>query len=222
MTATNGFENITIPTYIINFKERTEQFAHIKEQFNGKPEFCVQFVEACQHKNEAIGLWQTMLKIVNIAIANDDDVIIVCEDKHEFTDSYSKDYLLNNIIEASDQGAEILSGGVGSFGYSIPLTANRFWINPFQSTQFIVLYKSIFAKMLKYKFKKTDVTDLVMAGLTSHKMVLYPYISRQKDFSNSVSLPLHNGQQGSVQQMFALTEGRLAKMQQAHLKYLRN
>lgn len=219
MPANNSFNNIAIPTYVINLKARGERRAHILRQFEGKPEFSVQLIEACENKIGTVGLWQSMLKIIHLAIENDDDVIIISEDDHEFTEAYHWDYLLNNIIEAHKQGAEILSGGIGHFGYAVPITANRFWVNPFQSTQFIALYKNIFPKMLKYKFKKTDAADLVLASLTSHKMVLYPYISRQKDFGYSDITPQHNEQPGLVQEMFKRTEARLEILQNAYLKY---
>ncbi|MCX2495861.1 glycosyltransferase family 25 protein [Pedobacter sp. PF22-3] len=215
-----GFEKISIPTYIINLKERVERKKHISKQFESKPEFATKIIDACQHKIGAIGLWQSMLKIVNMAIQNNDDVIVICEDDHEFTSNYNSDDLIYNIVKAHEQGAEILSGGIGYFGYAVPITKNRFWVNPFQSTQFIVLYKSIFPKMLKYRFKKTDVADLVLANLTSHKMVLYPFISRQKDFGYSDITSQHNEQPGLVQNMFSRTEERLERIQKAYLKYL--
>lgn len=211
---------ISIPIYIINMKKRVERKIHIIKQFENKPEFDVKIVEACENKIGAIGLWQSMLKIIKMAMQNDDDVIVICEDDHEFTTHYHRDYLISNIIKAHGQGAEILSGGIGHFGYAVPLTKNRYWINPFQSTQFIVLYKSIFPKMLKYKFKRTDVADLVLANLTSHKMVLYPFISQQKDFGYSDITLQHNEQPGLVQDMFKRTEERLRRLQEAYLKYL--
>jgi len=215
----NNFDEITIPLYLINLKDREERLAHALTQFKYKPEFDVNVVEACQHKIGANGLWQSIIKVVKMAIQNDDDVIIISEDDHEFTEKYNKDYLISNIIAANEQGAEILSGGIGHFGYAVPLTVNRYWVNPFQSTQFIVLYKSIFPKILKYKFRRTDVADLVLAGLTSHKMVLYPFISRQKDFGYSDITPVHNEQPGLVQNMFKRTEERLQRIQEAYLKY---
>ena len=211
---------ISIPLYIINIKKRVKRKNHIIKQFENKPEFDVRIVEACENKIGAIGLWQSMLKIIKMAMQNDDDVIVICEDDHEFTMHYNSDYLISNVIKAHEQGAEILSGGIGNFGYAVPLTENRYWINPFQSTQFIVLYKSIFPKMLKYKFKRTDVADLVLANLTSHKMVLYPFISQQKDFGHSDITLQHNEQPGLVQDMFKRTEERLRRLQEAYLKYL--
>lgn len=215
----DAFEGITIPTYIINLAQRPERLSHVLSQFEGKYEFDVKVVKACEHKVGAIGLWQSIVKVINLAIQNEDDVIIICEDDHEFTERYTKEYLLQNIIEANEQDCAILSGGVGCFGHAVPLTSNRMWVNPFCSTQFIILYKSIFEKILAYKFKKNDAADLVLAEITSHKMVLYPFISRQKDFGYSDITAVHNEQPGLVQKMFRRTEERLGKIQEAYLKY---
>lgn len=215
-----AFEGITIPTYIINLKHRPERLSHVLHQFADKPEFDIKVVEACEHKIGAIGLWQSMVKVINMAIQNEDDVIIICEDDHQFTEHYTKEYLLENIIEANEQGCAILSGGIGSFGHAVPLTKNRMWVNPFQSTQLIVLYKKVFEKILAYKFKKTDAADLVLAQMTSHKMVLYPFISQQKDFGHSDITAVHNEIPGLVQNMFQKTEDRLQIIQNAYLKYI--
>ncbi|MBE5322228.1 glycosyl transferase [Pedobacter sp. MR2016-19] len=215
-----ALENITIPTYIINLPERNERRKHIIAQFKGKTEFSIQVVEACEHKIEAIGLWRSMIKVIQLAIKNEDDVIIICEDDHEFTKAYQKEYLLTNIIEAHEQGVEILSGGIGNFGYALPLTLNRMWITPFQSTQFIVLYKSIFPKMLKYKFKKNDAADIVLSGLTSHKMILCPFISKKKDFGSSDIMAVYDEKPGLVQEMFVRTEERLERIRNAYIRYL--
>lgn len=214
------FDDINVPTYIINLKRRDERRAHILKQFENKPEFAICLVEACEHKIGAIGLWKSMVGIVKMAQDQEEEVIIIVEDDHEFTAHYNRDALFEHIIEAADQGAEILSGGIGNYGYAVPLTANRFWINPFLSTQFIVLYKSVFSKILKYKFQETDAADLVLAGLTSHKMVLFPFISKQKEFGYSDITMLHSEQTGLVMQMFQNTEKRLSRLQHVYIKYL--
>lgn len=215
----DAFEGVMIPTYIINLKKRSECLNHILNQFEGKPEFNIKVVEACEYKIEEIGLWQSMVKVINIAIHNKDDVIIICNNDHEFTGNYTKEYLFQNIIEANEQGCAILAGGIGSFGHAVPLTVNRMWVNPFQSTQFIVLYKNIFEKILTYKFKKNEATDLVLAQMTSHKMVLYPFISRKRGYCPSDCTTIHNEKPGLVQNMFQKTEERLRVIQNAYLKY---
>lgn len=215
----NIYNDISISTFIINLKERTERLVHIQQQFSGRPEFTVKIIEACKHKIGAVGLWQSIVNIIKIAIEQDDDVIIISEDDHQFTSYYNKEYLLKNIIEANEQGALILSGGNGGFGSAVPLTENRFWVNTFLSTQFIVLYKDIFQKIIDFKFKKSDVADRVMSEITSHKMLLYPFISEQKDFGYSDVTDVHNEVDGLVSTMFYRTSERLRRIQEVYLKY---
>ena len=128
---------------------------------------------------------QSILKIIKQVKNGDDDVIIICEDDHMFTEHYDKSRFIQNLIEASDQGVELLSGGIGGFGNAIPVTQNRYWIDWLWCTQFIVLYRPIFRKILEYEFDDTDTADGVLSELTSHKMVLYPFISIQHDFGYS-------------------------------------
>jgi len=40
--------------------------------------------------------------------SSDDDVIILCKDDHAFTADFNKKYLIQNILEAAEQGVEIL------------------------------------------------------------------------------------------------------------------
>ena len=179
------FDDISIPTYIINLEERTDRLHHVLKQFNEKPEFEVHIIEACSHEIGAVGLWQSILKIIKQVKNGDDDVIIICEDDHMFTEHYDKSRFIQNLIEASDQGVELVSGGIGGFGNAIPVTQNRYWIDWLWCTQFIVLYRPIFRKILEYEFDDTDTADGVLSELTSHKMVLYPFISIQHDFGYS-------------------------------------
>jgi glycosyl transferase family 25 len=117
-----------------------------------------------------------------MAVENDDDVIIICEDDHQFTASYSKSYLKRNIIEAYYQGADILSGGIRNFTQIIPLTRERFWIDYFWGTQFIVLYKKCFSRILSEELDQFVTVDEFLSEISSNKMVIYPFVSIQKDF----------------------------------------
>lgn len=214
-----SFENIIIPTYIINLPERTERLEHIRNQFVGRKEFDITIVEACKHKIGAYGLWLSIRKVIQMAIDNDDDVIIICEDDHQFTEHYSKEYLLKNIIEAHEQGACFLSGGTGRFDHAIPLTENRYWVNHCLSAQFVVLYKKFFRQILEEPFNESVVADLLYSAMTSNKMVLYPFISTQKDFGYSDVTDIHNKDKGIVARLFSESDARLSRIQKAYRKY---
>jgi glycosyl transferase family 25 len=206
------YENIVIPTYVINLSERKERLKHIQEQFKGKHEFDLFTIEACKHAIGAVGLWNSILKIIKMAMNNDDDVIIICEDDHEFTKNYSKEDLLQNIIEAENQGVELLTGGIANFSHAVPITENRLWIDSFWCTQFIIIYKNLFQKILEEPFGDTDTADGKLSEITSHKMILYPFISLQKDFGYSDVTKINQEQKGFLDNGFATTERRLEKI----------
>ncbi|WP_412467251.1 hypothetical protein [Pedobacter sp. KLB.chiD] len=212
-------ENIVIPTYVINLAKRVERLESIKNQFSGKPEFDLNIIEACEHEIGAVGLWESIIKVIRIAIQNEDDVIIICEDDHEFTEFYSKEYLFSNILEAHEQGIDYLSGGTAGFDSAIPLSVNRFWLHPSSASQFLVVYSKFFDRILNEAYDNNVIADIKLASLTSNKMVIYPFISRQKDFGYSDITWQHNENPGLVQTMFKRTEARLEKIQRAYIKY---
>jgi hypothetical protein len=223
---TNGYtmagqvtDNISIPTYIINLPERKERLAHIRDQFANRREFDVSVIEACRHSIGAVGLFLSIRKVIWKAIENDDDVIIICEDDHEFTPHYSREYLLENIIEAHYQGADYLSGGTGHVEHAMPVSQNRYWVSRCLSTQFIVVYKKFFRKILDEPFDESVVADNRLSEMTSNKMVLYPFVSTQRDFGYSDVTAVHNARKGIVQQMFREAAAQLEDMKHVFLKY---
>ncbi|MFD2872295.1 hypothetical protein ACFS5N_07450 [Mucilaginibacter ximonensis] len=214
-----AYNTITIPTYVINLPERTERLAHIKAEFADKPEFDVQIITACKHEIGALGLWMSIRKVIEIATANGDDVIVICEDDHQFTRDYSKQFLIRNIIEANEDGAFLLSGGSGKFNNVIPITKNRYWVRHLLSTQFMVIYKDFFQYILDEPFDEKMVADLAYSRMTPHKMLLYPFISTQKDFGYSDITSVHNDQKDLVTKMFVRSDLKLKRIQEAYLKY---
>ncbi|QJB32216.1 hypothetical protein HF329_13125 [Chitinophaga oryzae] len=180
------YEGVSIPTYVINLPERHERRQHILQQFAGRDEFDLTIVPACSHQIGAVGLWQSIRKILEIALDNDeDDVIIICEDDHEFTDNYSKEKLFRNILEARRQGANLLIGGIGNFKQVIPVTNERCWIDVFWATQFLVIFRDDFRYILDQQFDDTVTADDFLSEILTHKMVFFPFISVQKDFGYS-------------------------------------
>ena len=213
----DSYRNITIPTYVISSPEKTDRVEHIKEQFKGKDEFAITIIEACKHEIGAVGLWLSIRKIIEIAIINDDDIIIICGDDHEFTEYYSKEIFLQNVMEAYYQRAEILTGGIRGFDMAISVTKTRFWINSFFSTQFLVLYKSIFQKILDQSFDDKLVADSILSGITSYKMTLFPFISIQKQFD--CSDVILNNEVDRISESFVATSNRLELAQNIYYKY---
>ncbi|MBS0028140.1 hypothetical protein [Chitinophaga hostae] len=218
-------EDATIPVYIMNLPERTERREHILQQFEGRLEFDVTLVNACKHEIGAFGHWQSIQKIIQLAINNDDDVIIICEDDHEFTPAYSREILFKSIYTAYQQGCDYCSGGAGKFDIAVPITNNLFWTNHCLSTQFIIVFRKFFQKILDAKFDETIIGDIILSEMTGNKMIIFPYISTQKDFGYSDITAFHNSVEGIVQFMFAVSEDRLITMNKifvSHHNQLKN
>lgn len=213
------YNDLTIPTYIINLPERTERLVYIKQQFENKPEFDVSIVKACKHEIDAVALWQSIRKIIQIAVDADDDVIIICEDNHEFTEHYSKSYLLKNIIRAHASGINYLSGGSSNTENEVLITANTFWVARCLATQFIVLFKPLFQQILDEPFDDNVIAGHLLSELTSQKMVLHPFVSVKKDFDSPDAITANNEQERIVQNMFAVSAKKLENIKQAYIKY---
>lgn len=203
-----------IPVYVINMKDRTERRNHIRKEFEGRKEFDVTIVEACTHEKGTIGLWNSIIKVIHQAQENEDEVIIICEDDHYFTEHYSSGLLLKEIQEAYMQGADLLSGGIGGFGHAVPVGYHRYWVDWLWCTQFVVIYKHFFDTILSYEFKEGDTADGVFSELTANKMVIYPFISEQKDFGYSDVTQSNMDNQGKIRQHFARANRQFEMLRQ--------
>ena len=194
-------QDVSLPVYVINLPERLDRRQHTEEQFLNKSEFELVWVDAISHPIGAVGLWQSIVKAVKMAMERDDDVMIICEDDHEFTSAYNKDYLFANIAASHEQGAELLSGGIGGFGTAVSVAPNRYWVDWLWCLQFTVIFKPLFQKILDYDFKDTDTTDGALSAIAGDKMVMYPFISIQKDFGYS-DVTSHNNSPGAITNFF--------------------
>lgn len=209
-------DSFYISTYIINLPERVERRAHMEEQFQGRDEFDLIWVDACRHELGRVGLWQSICKAVRLAIENDDDVMILCEDDHYFTEHYSRKILMKHISEAYIQGAELLIGGIGGFGSAFPVTHSRYWIDWYWSNQFLIIYKSAYQTILDYSFKDDDTADGVLSKLFFNKMAIHPFISRQKNFGYSDVTLVNQKNPHYIENYFNVADARLIQIRQAY------
>ncbi|WP_312340688.1 hypothetical protein [Sphingobacterium sp.] len=208
--------NITIPTYIINIPKRKDRLEHILAQFDGKNEFDVQVVEASVHTNGAVGLWMSICRVIQMAIESDEDVIILCEDDHQFTPYYDTEKFLSAIYEAHRLGASFLLGGIiGGYSNMLPLQSGITWIDTFWGTQFVVVFRSFFETILAEPFSEEDVADGKFSEMTSNKFVMYPMISIQKEFGYSDITALYNVD-GHLQHVI---ESAIIRMDKIHEVY---
>lgn len=200
--------DVCFPVYAINLESRTERRENLKKQFASKSEFCVTYIDAVRHKIGAVGLWNSICKAVRLAQQRGEDVIILCEDDHEFTKFYDKDSFLANVVIAHSKGAELLNCGIGGFGTAVPVSPSLCWVDWFWCTQFVVIFASMFPKIVTYEFCDTDTADGVLSKISSFSLVMYPPMSRQKDYGYS-DITLRESQLEFQNNIFKMTNQRL-------------
>ena len=203
--------DLSMSVYVANLKKRTDRLAHIKEQFEGKDEFEVHYIEAIEDKIGDLGLWKTFCKCIGQAKELNEDVIIFCEDDHEFTECYTRELLFKNIFKAYQLQADLLIGGsTGGFSVAVPISKNLIWVNDYWSNQFLVIYEKFFDVILGVNdFDPAKKVDNTLSKLALNKFVLFPYISRQKNFGYSDVTSYNNINPDEVAHRFENTEKRL-------------
>lgn len=201
----------SINTFIVNLMIRTDRKKHSIEQFNDKSEFNFNIIEAIEHKRGANGLWETILGIIRKASDRQDDFIILCEDDHEFTAEYSYPLLLDAINEAQRKNADVLLGGVSWFDSALQIGKGMFWVDRFNGLQFTIIFKRFYNAILEADFSQHDSADFKISTLTDNAMVIYPFISVQKEFGYS-DVTNKNGEEGHVSNLFKTRSDKLEQL----------
>lgn len=189
-----------IPTYVINLKKREDRRAHILKQFEGRKEFSINIVEAVEHPRGAIGLWMTLVEILR-SVAGLHDYILLCEDDHQFTETYSPERLFDCIAQAKARGGELLCGGVSWLSSALPATKDLFWVEKFSGLQFTIIFRSFYQTILNAGLEQGEAADYKLSSLTDRKFFVYPFLSVQQDFGYSDVTSINNTK-GHVHELF--------------------
>ncbi|WP_316742136.1 hypothetical protein [Pedobacter antarcticus] len=175
-----------IPTYIISLEHRIDRRNHILKQFEDKPAFDCTLVNAIEYVNGSLGLWHTIKNLVLRGVDLDSEYILICEDDHLFSIEYSDETLFSSINDAMLLKADILLGGICFCDQSAKQVQNNLLsVVNFACTQFIIIFKSLYQKILTAEFAENDCVDFKISELSDKKLVMYPFISTQKDFGYS-------------------------------------
>jgi len=202
-------EDLCLPVYIINLPERKDRLEHILNEFEGRTEFEINVISACKNECGALGLWLSLRKIIKMAIKKNEDIIIICEDDHHFTPNYSKEFLFRQIMYGYSLGADYLNGGCADFKNAYVMTEHLFGMATIRCTQFIIIYKDFFSTILEADFDKNVLADIKLSELTGRKMVIYPFVSVQKDFGYSDVTWAFNQNNGFITTLFNHAQNRL-------------
>lgn len=190
-------------TYSINLEHRLDRLKHTKEEFEKYPEFQHIVISAIKNDCGAIGLWDTIQLIVkDHSQISDSNFLIICEDDHFFTKGYSHKMLLKCIETADELEADILLGGVSWLDMAMKVNQSLFWVENFTGTQFIILYKRFYSKILEVQdFTFADTADKKFCELSENKFLISPFISAQKEFGYS-DATTQNNIEGRVTMLF--------------------
>lgn len=172
------FSNIYIPTYIICSPESENKKIFIEKEFSKRKEFQIQFVEFQNSFQRSALEFECVKNIIDkITNENDDDVIAICTENHVFTSYYNCNKFLNQVIDASEKGVDILLGGVHGFRNMMPINKNLFWVDYVCGCDFILVFRSAFSLIANYKISEKDTFEEFIYTNVHNKLVVYPFIS---------------------------------------------
>ena len=101
---------------------------------------------------------------------------------------------------------------------AIQCTEHLFWIKAFNGLQFTVIYKRFYKKILESNLDEGYVTDFYLSTFSDNKFVMYPFISRQREFGYS-DVTTTNNQKGYVDKLFRHTSKSLNILNKVKLFY---
>lgn len=197
-----------IPVYIVHLPSRKDRKKHILKQFKNKKEYFLNIVTPVRDALPNRSLCYTFQKIAAREKENDSDFFIFCEDDHAFTEDYSYELIRKKIKEAISLQADILSGGVSWFQTAMYISESLFWINLFSGTQFTVVFKKFYNKIIQANFTEKDTIDHKISLLSENIFIIFPFMSTQKEFGYSDVTPINNSKH-RVDKLFAQSKNLL-------------
>ncbi|MBA0883533.1 glycosyl transferase [Flavobacterium undicola] len=197
-----------VPSYAINLEKRTDRKINILSEFENRKEFTLTIIPAIEDEVGSYGLWQTIHSIVNLANEECLEYVLICEDDHQFTTSYSASMLYSAIDESLHRDADVLLGSVSWFDQVLQVDKNLFWVDRFNGTQFMIIFQKFYQKILNIDFYKTDIADMKISSLTDGIFVMYPFISVQKEFGYS-DVTQKNNEEGRITELYRLRNEKL-------------
>ncbi|SEM79641.1 hypothetical protein SAMN05192574_101840 [Mucilaginibacter gossypiicola] len=206
------YEGISIPTFIIGCSDSLPLKEVIFREFKDKPEFDLKFITDPIAGKPDSAFVASIGHILRSVSLSDEDIVIICNSGHRFTADYARGKFINNIIEAHQQGVGLLLGGISGFDSAVPVCETRFWISSFQDAGFIVVYNKLFEKILSESFNNQPSINHPLSEITSHKMVMYPFISVPSGLSDEKN---ESSARADIAPLYELSSNRLSYIQAA-------
>lgn len=110
--------------------------------------------------------------ILNESIRNEEDVIIICLDGYHFKSSYSKYDLFKYILMADFYQCDVLFFNGNKIDFMSNIQDELYWVSNIQKSNFIVVYKRFFEKMLNASWLPVDNFFDIISSLTANKLMI--------------------------------------------------
>lgn len=202
--------SLPIDVYCINLKKRTDRTCHVLSQFKNRTEFSLIIFEAVEHKVGNIGLWNSLIAILQLAKRNNLKHLIICEDDIQFTSFYSSDRMYNTIKEMYSYGIQMLIGGsTGGHRQTHRISDNLVWIDQYWSNHFLVIHHTCFDKIINHNYDAKKAVDITLSEVILHKAIMVPFIATQAIFGYSDVTPYNNENPNSIIKRFYDNEQKL-------------
>jgi hypothetical protein len=193
-----------INVFAPNLPHREDRKCNLLEQFYGKNEYNLKIVTPEKNEIASVSFWLTLVQIVQENVRKNSEYFIFCEDDILFTADYDFKQLKDIIELGLAIEADIILGAVSWFQTGLQLKNNLFWVEFFNGTQFSIIYRPLYQKILNCSFNNQDSADLKISELCDNKFVIHPFIAIQRDFGYS-DVTITNNEAGKQDRLFSAT-----------------
>lgn len=174
-----------IPTYFLPSNADDKRISKTDLQFKSQSEFeLIDFDFKNFHEDSKFIEWYNFIKIIVNANTKDYDLIAIYNSSHVFSRDYNVEKFREYIFKSFIQRADVLVGGLTSYGLAVPIDRNRYWVDWFYGKTFLVIFKKFYNKLLNYHFESNDSIEGVISKLSKNKIALYPFISQNFELLN--------------------------------------
>lgn len=166
--------NDEIKTFADNFYINTFCFynnrKNCKEDFSRKKEFHISWIQSASPLPNINR--RNLNSILTRSIQDEDDVIIICFDNYRLKTNYSKYSLFKYILMAQFYQADILFCNGIKIDYMCKIQDELYWVNNIKESDFIVLYRKFFDKILDIDFLPSKSFSEIISTLSHDKLMI--------------------------------------------------
>jgi len=144
--------------------------------------------------NNSRKLWQFLRDVISIEYSNNSKAVALSIGTEKLSTNAWEEINFENIQNIKLRSCDILCGNISGFSHVVPLSSNLYWFDSFNHSTFIILFNSVFSKILSYTRHNEELLFTTLSNVTSNKVVTYPFflLVDGKDFEKAEnSLRMH-------------------------------